>query len=194
MAISRGSATGGCSRASPHGRHRYFRIAGPDVADLLEALGRFSPPQPVRSLREGTRAEMLRTARTCYDHLAGRLGTALMQALLDRGVLAGGDGTFQPDDRLSAPGSRVDYHLTPGGAEQLARFGVDVDAVRRRPRPLATASTGPSSSTTSPGASAPRSPTAASTSAGSSASRGRGVRITDAGTAGFDATFRLSMG
>src|SRR6266511_3670464 len=54
-----------------HSRHRYFRLAGPDVADLLEALARVAPPSPVRSLREGTRAHALRSARTCYDHLAG---------------------------------------------------------------------------------------------------------------------------
>ena len=58
------------------GRHRYFRLAGPDVADGLESLARLAPAGPVRSLREATRAEGLRRARTCYDHLAGerRLG------------------------------------------------------------------------------------------------------------------------
>src|SRR6266571_4780621 len=48
-----------------HSRHRYFRLAGPDVADLLEALARVAPPSPVRSLREGTRAHALRSATGC---------------------------------------------------------------------------------------------------------------------------------
>jgi DNA-binding transcriptional ArsR family regulator len=93
----------------PHGRHRYYRLAGPDVAEVLEVIARLAPPLPVRSLREGTTAEAMRRARTCYDHLAGRLGVALMDALLTAGALEGGDGRFEPGragrDRLSAPGS-----------------------------------------------------------------------------------------
>ncbi len=75
---------GGLLTVERHGRHRYFRIAGPEVADLLEALARVSPPAPVRSLRQGTRAQAVRFARTCYDHLAGVLGTELMAAMLER--------------------------------------------------------------------------------------------------------------
>jgi DNA-binding transcriptional ArsR family regulator len=122
-----------------HGRHRYFRIAGPEVGELLEALARVAPAAPVRSLKQGTRAEAVRFARTCYDHLAGRLGTRLMAALLERGVLTGGDGLFDPgratDDRLSAPGSDVDYRLTRRGAEELRAFGIDFETLPAR-RPL----------------------------------------------------------
>src|SRR3954470_8881692 len=53
----------------PQGRHRYFRLAGPQVGELLEQLARVAPAAPVRSLREHTRAHAMRTARTCYDHL-----------------------------------------------------------------------------------------------------------------------------
>src|SRR5438270_3199435 len=42
-----------------HGRHRYYRIAGPQVGELIEALGRLAPATPVRSLRQGTRAQAL---------------------------------------------------------------------------------------------------------------------------------------
>src|ERR1700722_8745609 len=65
-----------------HGRHRYFALAGPDVAALIEALAQIAPPAPVRSLRQGTQANAVRTARTCYDHLAGVLGTELMAAMI----------------------------------------------------------------------------------------------------------------
>src|SRR4051794_2290662 len=82
----------GLLRVEAHGRHRYYRLAGPHVAELLENLVRLSPPRPVRSLREGTRAARLRAARTCYDHLAGQLGVAVMGSLLDRSALIGGDG------------------------------------------------------------------------------------------------------
>ena len=81
----------------------------------------------------------MRFARTCYDHLAGKLGTELMAAMIERGILEGGDGTFDPgraqQDRLSAPGWDVDYRLTERGAEELAAFGIRVDHLPPR-RPL----------------------------------------------------------
>lgn len=121
-----------------HGRHRYYRLGGPDVSDVLEALSRVAPPKPVSSLREGTRAARLRRCRTCYDHLAGRLGVALMDALLDQGVLTGGDGTYRAQDadhdRPSAPGRDTVYRITSRGHELLAGFGVDpAELPRRRP-------------------------------------------------------------
>jgi DNA-binding transcriptional ArsR family regulator len=128
----------GFLRVERHGRHRYYRLAGPHVGDLLEALARFAPAAPVRSLKQGNRAEALRFARTCYDHLAGRLGTELMAALLRRDLLEGGTGRFDPArakrDRLSAPGRDLDYRLTERGAEELRAFGVDVDELPRRRR------------------------------------------------------------
>jgi DNA-binding transcriptional ArsR family regulator len=123
-----------------HGRHRYYRLAGPRVARLLESLAELSPASPVTSLREGTRANALRTGRYCYDHLAGRLGVGIMRSLLDGGVLAGGDGRFDParavKDRLSAAGHDLDYRLTPEGERWVRAFGIDLDALLARRRPL----------------------------------------------------------
>ena len=122
----------GLCRVERHGRHRYYRMSGPQVGELLEALARLAPPAPVRSLREGSRAHAVRAARTCYDHLAGQLGTAIMAALLERGVLAGGDGTFDPTtssrDRLSSAGWDRDYRLTGTGKAWLDDFGVTIPA------------------------------------------------------------------
>jgi DNA-binding transcriptional ArsR family regulator len=121
----------------PHGRHRYYRLAGPHIADLLEAIMQVAPPLTVRSLREGTNAEALRRARTCYDHLAGRVGVAVMTALLDAGALTGGDGTFETSgserDRLSSPGWDVAYELTDTGRALLSDLGVDCSPAGRRP-------------------------------------------------------------
>jgi DNA-binding transcriptional ArsR family regulator len=130
---------GGLLTVEKHGRHRYFRLAGPEVGELLEALSRLSGAAPVRSMRDGTKAKAVRYARTCYDHLAGMVGTELMAALIDRGMLAGGDGVFDPataeHDQLSSPGFDFDYRLTPQGVEHLTEFGVDFDGLPRR-RPL----------------------------------------------------------
>jgi DNA-binding transcriptional ArsR family regulator len=112
----------------PQGRHRYFRLAGPEVGELIETLARLAPAAPVRSLREDSRAHAMRAARTCYDHLAGRLGVALFAALIERGFVVGGDGTHDLDgggaDRLSAPGRDCDYRLTPAGQHRLSELGV----------------------------------------------------------------------
>lgn len=112
------------------GRGRYFRLAGPQVAEALEALARISAPEPIRSLRQGTRAHALRRARTCYNHLAGRLGVAIMSALLDQDLLVGGDGRHHPDeaaaDRLSAPGTDLTYRLTAKGRDTFSAFGIDL--------------------------------------------------------------------
>jgi DNA-binding transcriptional ArsR family regulator len=107
---------GGLLAAESRGRRRYFRLRGPEVAEALEALARVAPRERVRSLGQATRIEALRAARTCYDHLAGRLGTALMDALLGHGLVA-------------------DEHVTGAGAERLGELGIDLDSIPgRRPR------------------------------------------------------------
>ena len=69
------------------GRHRYHRLAGPSVARLLEGLMQHAAADPTRrpTPRFGPRDEALRRARTCYDHLAGRLGVAIADALVANG-------------------------------------------------------------------------------------------------------------
>jgi DNA-binding transcriptional ArsR family regulator len=131
---------GGLLKVEAHGRHRYFRLAGADVGELMEVLARLSPAAPVRSLRQGTRANAVRYARTCYDHLAGVVGTGLMQAMLDRDLLSGGDGIFDPErareDRLASPGFDLDYRLTERGVDELGSFGIELGSLRTRRRPL----------------------------------------------------------
>lgn len=125
----------GLLRVEAHGRHRYYRLAGPEVGVLLEQLVALAPPRPIRSLRDGTRAARLRAARTCYDHLAGRLGVEIMAALLDRGVLTGGDGRYDPardtGDALSNPGHDVRYELTDHGRSYLRKLGVEIPFGKR---------------------------------------------------------------
>ena len=121
-----------------HGRHRYFRLAGPAVGDLIEALQQLAPALPVRSLRQAGRARALREARTCYDHLAGRLGVELTGVLIERGHVTGGDGTHDPAlarrDGRSGYGHDIDYALTESGRDFLEEFGVPVPRHRRAVR------------------------------------------------------------
>jgi DNA-binding transcriptional ArsR family regulator len=95
------------------GRYRYYRIAGPQVADAIETLARLAPASPIRSLREGSRAHAVRRARRCYDHLAGRLGVALADQLV-AGELATPD-----EDGMT---------LTGPGRQLLSGIGVELPA------------------------------------------------------------------
>ena len=88
---------GGLVTMIKQGRHRYYHLAGPEVAAVMEALAHLSSAAPVqvRSLRESRDAAALAEARTCYDHLAGRAGVALLEALLARGILTPAPGGGQ---------------------------------------------------------------------------------------------------
>lgn len=78
--------------AARQGRHRYFRLASPLVGQMLEAVMAVAGPDE-RHGAPWRGGEALRTARTCYDHLAGRLGVGLADRLVARGhVVLGADG------------------------------------------------------------------------------------------------------
>jgi DNA-binding transcriptional ArsR family regulator len=102
----------------PDGRRRAFRLARPEVARALEALALICPPRASRTLRRATRAEAERAARTCYDHLAGRLGVAVCDALLDAGAIA-------PD------GDRA-YALGTGADAAFGALGISLPGAGRR--------------------------------------------------------------
>ncbi len=125
----------GLVQGERHGRHRYYRLAGPLVGELLEVMTRLGPTRPVRSLREGNKAARLRTARTCYDHLAGRLGVALMTQMIDEGHLSGGDGAYDPDravaDTPVGHGRDLDYEVTDPGWAFLTELGLELPSGRR---------------------------------------------------------------
>ena len=80
---------GGLLVQERQGRHRYLRLAGPREGALLEQLlDHVGPPPPgTGSLRAVRASSELRAGRTCYDHLAGRLGVAVTDAMLDRHLL-----------------------------------------------------------------------------------------------------------
>jgi DNA-binding transcriptional ArsR family regulator len=107
----------------PNGRHRYYALAGPQVAAALEALAVLAPPVPVRSLRQAQCAVALRQARRCYDHLAGRAGVAMRTQLLERGALT--------------PIGPQDHRLTAAGRDLLTDLGIDPDDVLRSRRVFA---------------------------------------------------------
>ncbi|MBB2891065.1 ArsR/SmtB family transcription factor [Flexivirga oryzae] len=129
----------GIVRVEVSGRHRFYYLADEQVAAAFEAMVALTPLPPVTSLRAGTRQQRLRAARTCYDHLAGRLGVAIMNALIDSGVLAPLDAVADTRRRageaLSAQLGRGHFELGPRAGAVLPSWGVDLAYVESLSRP-----------------------------------------------------------
>jgi DNA-binding transcriptional ArsR family regulator len=112
-------AAAGLVCVDKQGRHRYHRLASPAVAQMIESIMRVASgleamrPAPVT----GPRDAALRAARTCYDHLAGKLGVALTD-----GLVASGHLELAHDGGL----------LTDSGRSLLTRIGMDIDSMAGR--------------------------------------------------------------
>ena len=102
-----------------HGRHRYFRIADEEVAQILEEFMSFSVRTGTRANATGPKDPALRKARVCYDHLAGELGVLLYASLLQRQAFDFNDATVA----LSAEGERL-----------ISELGIDACVVRSQKR------------------------------------------------------------
>jgi DNA-binding transcriptional ArsR family regulator len=121
-------ADGGLVLRRTEGRRTIVRLAGDEVAEALEALGRLSRPARVVGLRSVSRMQALRHARTCYDHLAGELGVALTERLLSAGVLeeSGGEWRLSVTGRSRLVALDVDPDLIdPRGRRPLVLFCAD---------------------------------------------------------------------
>ncbi len=103
------------------GRHRYFRLHGDDVGDLLESLMGVAAQRATTRVRTGPKEPELRRARVCYDHLAGELGVGLFDAMRANTWL-----TLK--DR--------DVEVTKSGRTFYAGFGIDLDELKAERRPL----------------------------------------------------------
>jgi DNA-binding transcriptional ArsR family regulator len=116
---------GGMLAAEVRGRHRYFRIATPEIAQTIEALMNVAhataPQRPATRPARTVPVEM-RHARTCYDHMAGEVAVQVFDRLVDGGLLA-----LQGDD----------LEATEAGVAKLADWGVDLGALRARRRRFA---------------------------------------------------------
>ncbi len=103
------------------GRHRYYRLSGPDVAEVLESLMGLAVRLGGKRVKTGPKDPALRQARVCYDHLAGDRGVHLFESLCARGHLETSEGSVA---------------LSEEGRRALTRFGIDFEALRATRRPL----------------------------------------------------------
>jgi DNA-binding transcriptional ArsR family regulator len=113
---------GGLVAVEAQGRHRYYRLADPDVAGLLETLMGVAARAKALRTRPGPKEPALRRARLCYDHLAGELGVALFDSFLKH--------------KWMLPGPEKTYALTRLGKVKVSTFGVDIADLEAGARPV----------------------------------------------------------
>jgi DNA-binding transcriptional ArsR family regulator len=114
---------GGLLSVRSEGRHRYYRMSGPEVGYAIEALGVISTAPPRPGARRSPETMALTKIRSCYDHLAGRVAVDLARTLETSGVIR--------------PRGARDYELGPDGQAWFGRLGVDTDALRGSRRAFA---------------------------------------------------------
>jgi DNA-binding transcriptional ArsR family regulator len=101
------------------GRHRYYRLAGPHVAQMLESIMNVALAGPPRFQPKTKLDDKLRHARTCYDHFAGVLGVGLAERMVACELIVLGDEAGE---------------VTPAGLDFLSKLGVDLSAARAKRR------------------------------------------------------------
>jgi DNA-binding transcriptional ArsR family regulator len=108
------------------GRHRLFRIASAEIAHAVEALAAIAKPARIVALPQNLEMARMREARSCYDHLAGRLGVAVTDGLVARKIL-----------RLEGKS----FALSRSGETLFSSLEIDIDEARGRNRAFARACT-----------------------------------------------------
>lgn len=101
------------------GRHRYYGIQDPEIAKIMESLLSIAPPQKIKSFNQASQDKAIRSARTCYDHLAGALGVKVTDSLLNMNVI-----------REDKDG----FVVTESGEEFFQAFQINLENARKKRR------------------------------------------------------------
>lgn len=123
----------GLVRATRDGRQMLYEVQNPAVASLIEALTAVAQA-PEKRQPERVSAP-LALARTCYDHLAGQVGVAVFDSLLERGALA--LPAYAPGQRAGRAGPSTVVEVTPAGEALFRDLGVAIDDARQQKRRFA---------------------------------------------------------
>ena len=107
-----------------HGRHKYYRLASIEVAQIIESLSILAPKPKVNSLNSFNSTNKLKKARSCYDHLAGLLGVCITEALINKGYLE------------DIPNEK-EYVVTELGIEFFNSWGIEIYKLRKLKRHFA---------------------------------------------------------
>ncbi|MGS2740257.1 ArsR/SmtB family transcription factor [Sinomicrobium sp. M5D2P17] len=104
------------------GRHRYYRLATPEVAYVIESIANLVPPEKQKDRKEQPTVSGPKYARTCYDHLAGKAGVMITEAMVTNRILIAENGTFTVSDT---------------GKSWFSGLDIDVDSLRLKKRSFA---------------------------------------------------------
>ncbi|PFE01066.1 transcriptional regulator [Bacillus cereus] len=102
-----------------HGRHRYYKITNHTIAESLEKILYLAPPEQIQSLKQSKETREIQYARTCYDHLAGKLGVEITNSLLNNNILVK---------------ENLQFEVTKEGQLFFKEFGIDLDSLYRKRR------------------------------------------------------------
>lgn len=108
-------------KAEKCGRHKYYKIANPQVALIIENMANLLPESYDRSVARKLENDGTRYARTCYDHLAGKLGLDIAAAMIGQGILSEDRETFSITDR---------------GRAWFSKLGLELESLREKERLL----------------------------------------------------------
>ncbi|RAL20652.1 ArsR/SmtB family transcription factor [Thermoflavimicrobium daqui] len=105
-----------------YGRHRYYQFISKDMVPIIESLLCIAPEEKINSLKQFDQNQAIRYARTCYDHLAGKLGVLLTDTLVENNILQKNEDNFI---------------LTQTGEKFLINFGINLQSIRKKRRSFA---------------------------------------------------------
>lgn len=105
--------------AEKQGRHKYYRFSNKEIAYAIEAMANLIPHSsiPKKSIIE--KYSPIKHCRTCYDHLAGKIGVALTDSLLEQKIIVDNKNVFE---------------ISPKGEKWFSDFGINVDEVKKQRR------------------------------------------------------------
>ena len=104
------------------GRHRYYRLANPKIAQIIELMAGLIPNNQLKSIKHNSNAGKLSYARTCYDHLAGEIAVKITDALIKQDILKS---------------SKKQYIVTSNGKIWFKRLGINTDKLKVKKRSFA---------------------------------------------------------
>jgi len=101
------------------GRHKYYKFSRKDVAYAIEAMANLLPPEPVAPITGNDNNTAIRNCRTCYDHLAGKVGVALTESLLQKKLIIE---------------SGKHFDVTTKGERFFSDLGMNIDEIKNKRR------------------------------------------------------------
>jgi DNA-binding transcriptional ArsR family regulator len=101
------------------GRHKYYRFSSKEVAYVIEAMANLIPKPELSSKKKTENYPPIKYCRTCYDHLAGKMGVALADSLLEQKIIIENNNTFE---------------ISPEGEKWFSNFGINLEEAQKQKR------------------------------------------------------------